>query len=301
MYYKIYDLIVSSEIRLNELVEVKDTAIEPNITIEVEELPLELQEKISRGIKIEEMSNNVWYTIPNVATFQVSNGRSIKVFPYEGSLENSINTYILGTSMGMLMIQRNELAIHGTGISFGEEGIIVCGDRGAGKSTLATAFRSKGFKLLADDVSVLRKADKDYSITPAFPQQKLCRDTLKEFGLNEENYNLINIDRIKYAVPLKEEFEDVPKVLSGIFILAVGEEDSSVSMEKVIGCEKINIIMNNIFRVQYAQNVGIKSSYFKSILEIVEKIPVYRLKRPINKFTVEEQINKILDWRECKW
>lgn len=299
MVYKIYDLILESDINIQELIEVKDYSGKIDIKVTIEKLPDYIKNKINIGIKIEEKKDKVWYNIPELGVFLIENGTKIRIFPIKGVDEDRFKTYILGTSLGMIMIQRNRVAVHGGTIVLNDGSVIITGESGAGKSSLTSAFRMKGFKFLADDVSVIDfDSNKQYIVTPAFPQQKLCRDTVMKLGLDIKDYKLINRERIKYAIPVKDEFEGNSKPLKGIFFLSVSDVNN-VEVEELKGEEKLQVLLNNIFRIEYGFNTGIQGGYFKNLLNIVKNVPIYKIVRPKEGFTVEEQINKILEWREC--
>ena len=62
--------------------------------------------------------------------------------------------YVMCSCLGFIMLQRNMVAIHGGGvIEMDNKAVIFTGDRGAGKSTLTTALRRKGYKFISDDVA----------------------------------------------------------------------------------------------------------------------------------------------------
>ena len=61
--------------------------------------------------------------------------------------------YIMCSCLGFIMLQRDMVAIHGGVIEMDNNAVIFTGDRGAGKSTLTTALREKGYKFISDDVA----------------------------------------------------------------------------------------------------------------------------------------------------
>ncbi len=93
------------------------------------------------------------FTVKNIGSFYIYDGKNIIVQPSENADNQGIKTFILGTSFGMILLQRNKVAIHGGAILIGENAIILTGQSGAGKSTLTNAFRQYKYPFMADDVS----------------------------------------------------------------------------------------------------------------------------------------------------
>ena len=101
-----------------------------------------------------------------------------------GSNEDEIRLYILGTCMGAILLQRKILPLHGSAIAIDGKAYAIVGDSGAGKSTLASAFLKRGYQLLSDDVIPVTLNHANVPIvTPAYPQQKLWLESLNHFGM----------------------------------------------------------------------------------------------------------------------
>ena len=198
--------------------------------------------------------------------------------------------------MGMILLQQNRVAIHGGGIVVDGKGCIFTGQKGAGKSTITTVLRKKGYKFIADDVCSINMGDVN-TISPGFGYQKLCEDAMGKLGYNIDDYEPFrgDLDVNKYIVPAFDEFtkEEVP--LEAIFELSVGDVEK-VEIEEVLGASKINKILENIFRIEILKFAGgIDPSYFKKCLNIAKNTRLYKITRPKNVFSVEDQIHFVKD------
>lgn len=288
-YYKVYGLKVESEIELKELWEIKQVDnCEVKITLDkiVEEI---------EGKKIND--KEVFFKIKDLGIFKIKDGKEIVVDIFENYDKRKLNNFILGTSFGALLIQRENIAIHGGTAVLNNKGIIIAGDMGAGKSTLTTAFRIKGFKLLSDDVSVVKRKENRINVYPAYPQQKLCEDSLLNLGMKIQDFNVIDPIKNKYGLEGHEGFLNNKKELAGIFVLEKGEV-SKVQLEEIIGIQKLNIILKNIYRVEFLRERKLSKEFYEESLKLAQYIPVFKLIRPNYGFTVEEQIKEIVNWRE---
>ena len=86
------------------------------------------------------------FQVPDTAIFCIKDGNKIIVSPIKGSEEDKIRLYILGTCMGVLLMQRKVLTLHGSAIAIDGKAYAFIGESGAGKSTLASAFIREGYQ-----------------------------------------------------------------------------------------------------------------------------------------------------------
>lgn len=166
-----------------------------------------------------------------VCTFRISGGRRIEVSPAPGVPENSVRLPLLGAAMAILLHQRGLFAMHSSAISVGGRAALFIGEKGQGKSTLASALYGRGHELLADDIAVITagsaesSADSDdLMVRPGFPQFKLVPDSLKA-TLNMEEHELPHVGHLidKRAHRVHERFSQADVPLGRVYILSIGE------------------------------------------------------------------------------
>lgn len=250
--------------------------------------------QISNGVFYNYSKEEVWFHIPNVATYYIKD-REIYVEEHSGD-KNTIKVYLLGSALGVLLIINNIIAIHGATIILSDKGIIISGDSGSGKSTLTSGLIESGNKFISDDISRLDMNDNDeFLINPAYSQRKLCRDSIIELGYELDKCTLFDEVRDKYLVESKEKFIYENVKLNAIFEINIGDENQrEVTIKEVEGYEKLKVILKNIFRVEIAYKIGFSKDYFKKILDVANGVKVYKIFRPKDKFTVDEQIYKVI-------
>jgi hypothetical protein len=288
-YYIVYGLKIESEIQLPELLEVKEGTGEVFISIGV--LPKEVTNSIANGYKYSFEKKVMWFHIDKIATYYVYDGKHIIVQPITDMGVYDLKAYLLGTALGMILIQRNIIAIHGGTVLINDKAVTIVGDTGAGKSTLTSGLRLKGYPFMADDISTISY---ERNVNPGYPQQKLCKDTMIKLGYEISNYKMIDDDREKYVIPIKRGFVSKPIQLGAICEVALGNDDD-VKIQEIMGKDKLVSLMNNVYRIEILKSVGISPNYFSKCLEIVKSIPFYRISRPKDKFTVNQQISAIED------
>ncbi|MPQ43661.1 hypothetical protein [Clostridium tarantellae] len=292
-YYKIYGLKIKSEVKMEELT-VIDKDINENIDVNITYgiIPKDIIGKIEKGYLCHMERKFLVFCIPNVAKYYVSYGKNIIIEVEKNADEQKVKTFLLGTSFGMLLYQRDTVAIHGGAIVLNEKVMVITGNQGAGKSTLTNAFRSNGCKFMADDVSVVTVKEEKILIESAYGQQKLCKDTMEKLNFNKNNFNLIDEGREKFLISVKDNFQSKALDLGVICLLEVSDTDK-VFLEEIKGCKKLEIFLDNIYRMEIFGCIGLSKEYLKKCLNIVENIPMFKIIRPKDKFTINEQINLI--------
>ena len=253
----------------------------------------EIKKSILEDRKIQLYQNKIWFHIDNIATYCITNGNKIEVELCDNADMKLMKIYVMCSCLGFIMLQRKMVAIHGGVIEMDNKAVIFTGDRGAGKSTLTTALRERGYKFISDDVAGI-KIDKVPYVMPGFPYQKLCESAMNNFGYNKEAFTSFMSDKeVKYIVPAKDEFIYEPKELTAIVKLTVDDVDE-VTIEELRGSEKLNNIIQNIYRGEYIKHLGkMDSVYFKQCIDIAKNIRFFKVTRPANQFTVDTQINLI--------
>lgn len=291
--YYVYGLNIKSEIEIQEFEKVDRLENKDIVTIRYSKMQKEIKDKISDGCNIQLFKDKIWFHINNIATYCIKNGNSIEVEVCENTDMNLMKVYIMCSCLGFIMLQRDMVAIHGAVIEIDNKAVIFTGDKGAGKSTLSTALTERGYRFISDDVAST-KFDKVPYVMPGFPYQKLCKSAMDNFGYEEDKYiSFMSDDEIKYIVPAKDKFVCEDRELIAIVKLSIGNVEE-VTIEELKGSEKLNNIIENIYRGEYIKYLnGMNPKYFKQCLNIAKNIRFFKITRPMNKFTVDEQIELI--------
>ena len=293
--YYVYGLKIKSEIEIKEFVKLDNINDEDVVSISYGIMSDEIKEGIREGKRIELNDNKIWFHINDIATYCVSNGNKVEVELCDNADMKLMKIYVMCSCLGFIMLQKKMVAIHGGVIEIDNKAVIFTGDRGAGKSTLTTALREKGYKFISDDVAGI-KIDKVPYVMPGFPYQKLCESAMDKFGYDKEkNTSFMSDKEVKYVVPALDEFVYEGRELVSIVKLTVGDVEE-VTIEELRGSEKLNNIIENIYRGEYIKHLGkMDPIYFKQCVDIAKNINFYVVTRPKDKFTVDKQIELIED------
>ncbi|WP_238655531.1 aldolase [Paenibacillus piscarius] len=238
--------------------------------------------------------DEVMFTVKDTAVFSIQNGSTITVSPVAGADPDSIRLFILGSCMGVLLMQKGILALHGSSLVLDNKAYALVGRSGAGKSTLASYLMDQGHLMVSDDVIPVLVHNGHPLAVPGYPQQKLWQQSLDYLGMNSSAYRPLFRRETKFAVPVHDRFQSEPLPLAGIFELAVGGTDE-VTVQPVNGLERLHILYNHTYQKALVDPMGLREWHFGLLASFVNRLPMYRLTRPEQGFSAPRQRELIMD------
>ncbi|WGG45876.1 aldolase [Rossellomorea sp. DA94] len=288
-FYKAFGLKIQSEVSLPEVKIVKDSLHNIDVNIMVKDLTQEWK-KYGRKGKFAVMNDTVMFHIKNTAIFSVVKGERVIVSPFENADENKIRLYVLGSCMGIILLQRKILPLHGSALVIDGKAYAIIGHSGAGKSTLASTLMKTGYKLISDDViAVSLSENQEFIVHSSYPQQKLWEESLEKLALPKNKYSPLFEREKKYAIPVESYFHNGERVpLAGIFELEKSVQEQ-LTIEKVQNSiEKLPVLFHHTFRNSVLNRLGLLKWHFSSTASLANQVEMYRIKRPTSGFTPYE-------------
>jgi hypothetical protein len=293
VFYRAFGLTIVSEFDFPELPVIENLVILPDIEIvngDLTKYKLDLENNpYYHMVK----DNQVFFYIPDGAFFSVKDGNKITVSPENNADLDLIRLYLLGTCMGILLMQRRIVPLHGSAIEIDGKAFAFIGNSGAGKSTLASAFINEGFSLVSDDVIPVSIVNDTPYVTPSYPQQKLWQESLFQFGMDPNNYRPIFERETKFNVPIQNKFvtESIP--LAAIFELSKTEK-GELQLLQIGKLERLNILLSNTYRNFLIPRLGLLDWHLNISTKIIKHADVYQLYRPNSGFTANDLVHKVL-------
>ena len=118
----------------------------------------------------------------HIGAFHIRDGCEIVADLLPHADTGMVRTLLAGRFMGYLLRQRGYLALHASAIAIQGNAALFLGESGAGKSTTAAAFYSRGHQVLADDVAAVSIAKSGVELLPAWPGLRLRDDSRSAIG-----------------------------------------------------------------------------------------------------------------------
>lgn len=267
----------------------------PEVSILFGKTPSELAEVKQKNQFAQAGTNHFLLFIPGIANYYVANGNSIIIEPAPQAEGRAIRLFLLGTVLGVLLMQRGILSIHGSAVSLNGKGVIFTGMSGAGKSTLLAAFCASNYSLLTDDIAAVTFDQKGKPVIhPGYPQQKLWRDSMEKIGLKIQNFSKVKADIDKYAVPIQHRFCPKSMPLAAVVEIKPGPY-SMVSLSRLCGSEKLSILIKNTYRAECLAALRLQEKHFQQCVHTAGNVEVFRLCRPEGIISVDEQMHLVLE------
>jgi hypothetical protein len=292
-YYRAFGYTIHSEIALPELITINFNESLADIEIKVTDLTKVGKELFKNVTEFVFNNKQVLFHIPNIATFSIEDGKKIHVSPIETGREEFIRLLLLGTCMGIVLMQRGRIPLHGSVVAIENKAYAIIGESGAGKSTLAAAFLNQGYKLLTDDVISITFIDDQPYVIPSYPQQKLWKTILTKFGMSHNQYNPIYERETKYAVPVHSDFLDEPLPLASVFEMEK-DEGNEIKCYPIEGLDQLKMLYNHTYRNFLISKLGLLSWHFHESVKIINAVNTYKVIRPKHRFTAYELTELIL-------
>lgn len=289
--YRVFGLNILSDLPLNELKPYSfNTA---DVRIILGENPAELENPVDRGVLFQLRENEFLFRLDTVGSFYVRNGNFITIERLNNSTDQELSLFLLGSAFGALLHQRGLVPLHGSTIVLEEKAVPILGVSGAGKSSIAAEYLKRGYKILADDISVLEAEKNSISILPGVPQVKLWKDVMDELILDTRKYDKVRPQLLKYRKPAEKNYMETARQISKIIVLST-KNTPGFDIREIKGAEKFNILKNHTFRYKFMQNPEMIQTHFELINRLAATTPVYAISRPVSPILLEELADHIL-------
>ena len=195
-------------------------------------------QRINRGFVYADGFRFEWN---GVATFDVFDGNRIEY--YRGPNWTGVLPWpFYSTVAALLLAWRGQLPFHGCAVSIDGKGVLICGDSGAGKSSLTAALIAKGAQFISDDLSVVAP-DKDgngWSIDMGRPGIRLF-PSVGHWFFGDDTTPLPDDPRGKVIAVPATNLNDGPVPLRQIIFLGGPEKPLSA-------IDRFTLLRKNLFR-----------------------------------------------------
>ncbi|WP_156889720.1 ATP-binding cassette domain-containing protein [Paenibacillus harenae] len=285
---------IRSKIVLPEAYEIHGIISEFDVEIELNPPQEDVQDQFTTGNYRFENGRFLFH-VPETACYSITSGARISVTPYPGADEAKIRLFLLGTCMGVLLMQRGILPLHGSAVVIDGKVFAIVGESGAGKSTLAAAFAHAGYPLMTDDVIAVSLSDDSAAaaVYPSYPQQKLWEESIEQLGLLSHNYSSIYQRVNKYAVPIRSQFCREPLPLAGVVELIKASEPEP-SIKAYNRFEGLHVLNVHTYRSSLLHLLNLQQWQFQSIARLASELPVYQLRRPADGFSAFNLMDRVV-------
>lgn len=168
--YKIYGMIVESDIELREAYECRESAY-AQVSIRYADMQEEIG-RIEETIRTERAEwsedgqewsvceinrNRSMLYYHTIGLFVISDGNLIEYTPVMDVHSPMFHQWILNMALAIIKVEKEEIILHGSGLMLPDrnQAFLISGDSGSGKSTLADYLLKRNCRFITDDVAAL--------------------------------------------------------------------------------------------------------------------------------------------------
>src|SRR5262245_54819813 len=217
--------------------------------------------------------------IGEIAEFEVSEGRRIRVWLAPGAARKDAEIFLLGPAWAALCHQRGLLPLHASAIRTDHGLVAFCGHSGAGKSTTAAAMVASGYELVADDVlPISLNQDASPGAWPYLRRMKLCSQSIAQLALSPIAVVSTRLDREKKFVRPQLAAADEWIRLERIYLLETGP-DASRAIGRLVGAEAVRALVDQTYHFAFVLKSGRLRDHLEMCAHIASRVPIYRLPR----------------------
>ena len=227
-----------------------------------------------------------------LGTFLIRSGKEIIIDPVPGVNEKDLHPALLGACMAVALHQKGYLILHASAVRVNGKAIAFIGNKGWGKSTIASAFIARGHQFITDDVLAISLNDNTAMVYPSFPQLKLCPDAIVAMGEDPETLPRVMPQISKRQYKLSQDFDSNPVPLQSIYLLGKAAE---LKITKIAAGDSILPLLAHSYGARFGKellHLG-EAEHFLQCSKLANKIDICALKRPSNISLLEDTVELI--------
>lgn len=259
----------------------KHKMILPGVNVRVGAIPVFTVLAACSTEKWQANQNEFLLEADGVGAFYVRNGNEVIYSVEEGADPDWVNLYLNGQVLVALLHQRNVISFHASSFVYDGIGVMILGESGAGKSSLAVAFALKGAELLTDDITPVFFRNSVLHIMPLHGEVRIRRHTVEELKIGSERLREAESGTGKQYLRVgRTGMEDYP--LHVILKIEAGEVLHPVFKEPLLA-EKFSSLRSEICMSGILAGMPVtEAEYLQQLLHIIERIRFVRVVRPTN-------------------
>lgn len=294
MTYALCGLRVVSELPLPDLLPWTGDDRVPDVEIRLGTVPERLERPVFEGPLLQVGADgDCRYAVAGVAAYYLDSGRHITIQPYMDQTAPDVRVFLLGSVFGFLCHYRGLVPLHAGCVEINGQAVAFAGDSGVGKSTLTAAFLRRGYRVLADDVTVVdMTASGGPRVLPSFPRIKLWRDSLDGLGGCADGLERSRAQLEKFHLPVEGFFSAEPLPLAAIYHLNMASDPRYAGITPLRGGMAMDDLVGAVYRRVAAIRMGRRAALMSALMRIAV-LPSSRLARVPNLGALDATVSMV--------
>lgn len=208
------------------------------------------------------------YIVPEIATFSIRSGKKVLIMAHPETSKEILELYLRGTVLAILLYQKGVFCMHASSVLSKNKVILFAGNSGSGKSTTAYILHKAGYPCLNDDVTPI------YCTQSAIETRSLTSEIkIDKVLLSDDStpYRAVPSQEHKVFFPIAAKKD--PISIHCMYVFRWGEH---FAITEITGSEKLNILLQHVFRNEYLQSFpDLQQKFFNEFVQFIGNIPIY--------------------------
>ncbi len=231
-------------------------------------------------------AGRVRFVAPGVGRFVVEEGRRVVAWLDAAAESSAVSQQVSGSALALALMQRGTLVLHASVVQIGRAALLVTGNSGDGKSTLAAACAAAGHGIVADDLAVVDQSPDGWTVRRIAPVVRLESRAAASLPYEEAWQADGKVVQRLSASPVGE---DVP--VGGIVCLAW---DSPVTLTRMGAVEAALSLIGHAYCAPAFREVQTEAT-LRQCAELAGACPMWLLARPRDHNHLTETVTLLAD------
>lgn len=252
----------------------------PDVWVTIGPVPdLEDARPLGPAIRIAD-DGKVRVEVPGVATYLITGDSQVTVAPALPVDAPDIRIFMLTTVLAVLCYRRGFIPLHAAAVAVEGRALLLAGESGLGKSTLAATLAARGYPLLTDDLCALDCADPARPmIRPAYPRLRLWQDTANHLSIPTDGLEQCRTQLRKFILPVAETaFHAAPLPPAHLVVLRRAHLPSAAGVARLTGM-RVLTRRDMVHRWRLGEALGHGPATFTALGHLARAIPVTEITR----------------------
>ncbi|CBH23135.1 Conserved hypothetical protein containing putative HPr kinase/phosphorylase (HPrK/P) (HPr(Ser) kinase/phosphorylase) domain [Salinibacter ruber M8] len=257
-----------------------------------------LEARLTEEEKVEELSdyvfsvdgNTVTYGAPDVGFVKVVGGKKILVDTGARPVGRPVRLVVAGIGLATALHHRGYAVLHSSAVSVGGKAVLFTGHKQAGKSTMAAAFATRGYPIVADDI-VSVSVEGACTVYPGTTTPKLWQDSMSALGEQSFSAERVHPDIDKFFVSGLEAGERERYNIGGV--LSIRESENTYIEEVSFASSVRAIVEGSYISEEILSARGELESNFERCSKVAKSSLVCELGRPKDYSEIDEVVDTV--------
>lgn len=282
-FYRVYGLVVDSELELPELVPIAEQPAQ--VSIRYGDVPVPRPEERQRWYFYSAERRELIFYAGGVAAYLITDGSRITIerrLGFDASAPPpDIRLWLFRSAFAALLHQRGLLPLKGASVSAPAGVWVFTGGSGEGTSMLATFLHRRfDWGLVSDDISVIDQSGARPMVQPGPRKLKLWPDALPCLDIDADQAvrDLRTMD--KAQLYLSADGDHQPAAFHALVTLDSGDNDDAPGIRRLSGLEAFQACLGAVYRPSMQHHFKLPQQCLAELAQLCRSIAVYRFTRP---------------------